>query len=175
MRWLSLPVRVAAGLTATALEQTRKLPSHLTGLPVTITSQALQVSMRVQQQITQFAIKGDEALGRLQTPPAQPEWATFDEDRDRETDESESTPEQASGGRGGQAPGGRGEQEPAVHTSGPQVLPGYAQMSIAQLRGKLRGLSESDLVELLNYENEHGQRQTFLQMLSRRLETVRSQ
>lgn len=168
MRWLSLPVRVTAGLTATALEQTRKLPTHLAGLPVTVTSQALQVSMRLQQQVTQLAIKGDEALGWLHAPSEQPEWATFDEDREREeTGRDESVPKEG--------PGDRIEQEPATRASGPQALAGYDQMSIAQLRGKLRGLSESDLVELLAHENEHGQRQAFLRMLSRRLETLRSQ
>ncbi|ASO18452.1 hypothetical protein FHR81_002859 [Actinoalloteichus hoggarensis] len=77
---LPLPVRLAAGLAVTAVEQARRLPEQLAGLPVTVVSQALSLSMRVQQQVTELAIKGDEALSGLQPPEENPEWATFDED-----------------------------------------------------------------------------------------------
>ncbi|APU18886.1 lipid droplet-associated protein [Actinoalloteichus sp. GBA129-24] len=77
---LPLPVRLAAGLAVTAVEQARRLPEQLAGLPVTVVSQALALSMRVQQQVTELAIKGDEALSGLRTPEENPEWATFDED-----------------------------------------------------------------------------------------------
>ena len=66
MKSLPLPVRVAAGLVATAVEETRELPRRLVGLPVTVVSQVLQLTMRVQQQITELAIKGDEALAALE-------------------------------------------------------------------------------------------------------------
>ncbi|MDR7302744.1 lipid droplet-associated protein [Haloactinomyces albus] len=168
MRWFSLPVRVAAGITATAVEQTRKLPGHLVGLPITVTSQVLQLSMRLQQQVTEFAIKGDEALGWLHKPQAQPEWATFDEDREPATKRDESAGDSESGAD-------RTEQVPGTGRPATRVLPGYDQMSIHQLRGKLRRLSESDLVDLLEYERGHGQRREFLRMLSRRLDTVRAQ
>lgn len=86
MKSLPLPVRVAAGLVATAVEETRELPRRLVGLPVTVVSQVLQLTMRVQQQITELAIKGDEALAVLR-PPAEeePEWAVFDEDLSPDT------------------------------------------------------------------------------------------
>ncbi|MCP2258919.1 hypothetical protein LX15_002618 [Streptoalloteichus tenebrarius] len=80
---LPLPLRVAAGLAVTALEQARRLPQQLAGLPVTVASQALQLSMRVQQQVTELAIKGDEALAALRPVEDEPEWATFDEDLER--------------------------------------------------------------------------------------------
>ena len=60
---LPLPVRVAAGLVATAVEQARDLPRLALELPVTAVSQALQASMRVQQKVTELAIKGDQVLG----------------------------------------------------------------------------------------------------------------
>src|SRR5262245_33778051 len=80
MKSLPLPVRVAAGLAVTAVEQARTLPAKIAGLPVTVASQALQVSMRVQQQITELAIRGDEVLASLRPVEDTPEWATFDED-----------------------------------------------------------------------------------------------
>ena len=76
MKSLPLPVRVAAGLAVTAVEQARTLPSKLAGLPVTVASQALQVSMRVQQQVTELAIRGDEVLPSLRPVEETPAWAT---------------------------------------------------------------------------------------------------
>ncbi|EWM14017.1 hypothetical protein KUTG_04321 [Kutzneria sp. 744] len=73
-------MRIAAGLAVTAVEQARKLPEQLTGLPVTVVSQALQLSMRVQQRVTELAIKGDDALASLRPVEETPDWATFDED-----------------------------------------------------------------------------------------------
>ncbi|MFP5023081.1 lipid droplet-associated protein [Pseudonocardia phyllosphaerae] len=77
---LPLPVRIAAGLVVTAVEGVRELPRQAVELPVTAVSQALQVTMRVQQTITELAIKGDRALGTLTPAEEIPAWATFDED-----------------------------------------------------------------------------------------------
>jgi hypothetical protein len=77
---LPLPVRIAAGLVATAVEQARGLPRTVVELPVTAVSQVLQASMRVQQKVTELAIKGDRALGALRPVEEKPSWATFDED-----------------------------------------------------------------------------------------------
>ena len=89
---LPLPVRVAAGLVATAVEQARDLPRLALELPVTAVSQALQASMRVQQKVTELAIKGDRVLGVGPPIEDEPAWATFDDDvpprrngRDRRT------------------------------------------------------------------------------------------
>jgi hypothetical protein len=81
MSALPLPIRVAAGLAAVALERARKLPRDVSEWPMTAVSQALQVSMRVQQRITELAVKGDEALAGLREPHEDPPWAVFDEDR----------------------------------------------------------------------------------------------
>ncbi|WP_410660833.1 lipid droplet-associated protein [Amycolatopsis sp. lyj-112] len=80
MKPLPLPLRVAAGLAATTAERVRDLPKQLTGLPVTVVSQVLQFSMRVQQQVTELAIKGDDVLSGLRPVEDAPSWATFDED-----------------------------------------------------------------------------------------------
>jgi hypothetical protein len=77
--------RVAAGLAVTFVEETRRLPTTAATLPMTAVSQLLQTSMRVQQKMTQLAIKGDQALAWLYPPEDQPEWVVFDEDRVEQT------------------------------------------------------------------------------------------
>jgi hypothetical protein len=256
---LPLPVRLAAGLVATAVEQARDLPRHVIEFPVTAVSQALQVSMRVQQRVTELAIKGDRALGALRPVEEQPGWATFDEDlptnghpavstvtelrpaprppaqrsteptparpapAERASAESVSTesaptesgPTQSVPDRSaptesaptesaptesapaesapaqrpepatapGARPTGPAEaaeriasapvDEPAAEpTTGPGALPGYATMSIAQLRGKLRSLSLDELQALLAWERTHDDRPAYVTMLSNRITTV---
>jgi hypothetical protein len=85
MKPLPLPVRVAAGLAVIAIDQAKHLPEKLAELPVTVVSQALQFSMRVQQQVTELAIKGDDALASFRPVEETPEWATFDEDAAEES------------------------------------------------------------------------------------------
>jgi hypothetical protein len=202
MKSLPLPIRVAAGLAVTAVEQARTLPAKIAGLPVTVASQALQVSMRVQQQVTELAIRGDEVLSGLRPVEETPEWATFDEDVeddrfdfskpmpfesafDRVDDEEErrnghhttdvetfATPD----------PWTQEEQaiaeETEVHGGGDRPLPeatGYDDLSLPQLRARLRRYSADELAELLEYERTHGNRPSFVGMLTRRIATVRDQ
>ncbi len=87
MKPLPLPLRVAAGLAVTTAERVRELPKQLTGLPVTVVSQVLQFSMRVQQHVTELAIKGDDVLSGLRPVEDTPSWATFDEDLRPDPDE----------------------------------------------------------------------------------------
>jgi hypothetical protein len=169
---LPLPVRVAAGLAVLAVEQARKLPEQLTGLPVTVVSQALQLSMRVQQHVTELAIKGDDALATLRPAEETPEWATFDEDEpdpwsqeeqafaaQQVTDEDEDT-----------AP-----EDSDIHTAGPSALPEYDELTVPQLRARLRRFSVDELEQLLAYERTHAARPAFIGMLTRRISTVRAQ
>lgn len=213
MSQFPLPVRLAAGLAATAVDQACKLPSQLSGLPVTVVSRALQVSMRVQQQITELAIRGDEVFALLRPVDDTAPWARFDEDEVR--------PEQRNGGPGIATPGrfaatppappapapptstpaapapaaptrtapsegrdGAGEVDEAEVArelspqgpghGGPDAMPGYDEMSLPQLRGKLRALSLRQLEELLAHEQSHQNRPPFVTMLSNRISTVRS-
>jgi hypothetical protein len=254
MKSLPLPIRVAAGLAVTAVEQARTLPAKIAGLPVTVASQALQVSMRVQQQVTELAIRGDEVLASLRPVEDTPEWATFDEDMpddnfgkptpfesafdrvedepDRRngyqtvSDETFATPDpwtqeeqalaeetgahesdeddyDASGqsgndvdGQGGRlgdvsglgdvsvtgdsagAGGGSGARDRGEDESGGRSLPettGYDELSLPQLRARLRRFSADELAELLDYERAHGNRPSYVGMLTRRIATVRDQ
>jgi hypothetical protein len=227
MRSLPLPLRIAAGLAATAVEHARDLPAKLAGLPVTVASQALQMSMRVQQQVTELAIKGDEALAGLRPVEETPEWATFDEDIDDDRyDVSRPAPFDRVDADGDRheadadiSPNGhelatpydphpaaigdetddsddsdvadpwaleeRALAEETFHNaatsaeSAPQHAPAgvanYDELSLPQLRARLRTFSVEALEELLEHERTHANRPSFVGMLTRRIATVRDQ
>ena len=200
MNPLPFPVRIAAGLVATAVEQARDLPRLVVEFPVTAVSQALQASMRVQQKVTELAIKGDRVLGTLRPVEEKPSWATFDEDEPPSRNGAQRGHRAASarppglrargrpaaaraerrgrprrrahrrgGSRGGASP--RRRRRPSIPTSR-RCWPGYAEMSIPQLRGKLRFLSLDDLRALLAWELAHGERPPFVTMLTNRITAV---
>ncbi|CCG01826.1 hypothetical protein [Blastococcus saxobsidens] len=72
-------VRAAAGLAATALDEVRKLPETLPGLPVRVIGMAMQHAMKVQQTYAGLIARGDELLVGLRGD-AEPGMATFDDD-----------------------------------------------------------------------------------------------
>ncbi len=160
MKPLPLTVRLAAGLAVTAVEQARKLPQQLAGLPVTVVSEALQLSMRVQQRVTELAIKGDDVLSVLRPVEQEPEWATFDEDEPEAEVHAEDP---------------WAEEEQALAAEPPAVLPNYDELSLAQLRARLRTLTVEDLEELLAHERTHAARPEFTGMLTRRIANLKSQ
>ena len=211
MKPLPFPVRIAAGLVATAVEQARDLPRLVVEFPVTAVSQALQASMRVQQKVTELAIKGDRVLGTLRPVEEKPSWATFDEDEplprngastvtelrplgrpasvvDEEAfdevaeeiaeeiaAEIDEEPEEVEPLRiDGESPDPVGLDIDELEADGPEpsVLPGFANMTIPQLRGRLRFLSLDDLRVLLAWEMAHGDRPPFVTMLTNRITTV---
>jgi hypothetical protein len=81
---LPLPVRVAAGLVATGIQLVRSLPEEIPAIPVTLVGNAMKLSMKVQQEITTLATRGDELLGGFigGRPQETATWATFDEDKE---------------------------------------------------------------------------------------------
>lgn len=195
MKSLPLPLRLAAGLAATAVERARELPTQIAGLPVTVVSQALQATMRVQQHVTELAIKGDEALAALRPVEEAPEWATFDEDIDgydlsrpafdRVTDDDvDDTEEEVDEPADAEVPdvdpaaADPWEQEEQAITAAvtpPASIPNYDELSLPQLRARLRAFSVADLEEALAYERAGENRPSFVGMLTRRIATVRDQ
>jgi hypothetical protein len=193
---LPLPVRVAAGLVASAVEQARELPRLVVELPVTAVSQALQASMRVQQKVTELAIKGDQALSTLRPAEERPSWATFDDEdedlasgngasavtelRPHRTPAPQPAPPAATAvetaaaataaAAGGDTPERAEPAQPAA--SGPNALPGYQDLTIPQLRGRLRHLTADELRTLLEWETTHDNRAPFVTMLTNRITTV---
>jgi hypothetical protein len=203
---LPLPVRIAAGLVATAVEQARDLPRLVVEFPVTAVSQALQASMHLQQKVTELAIKGDRALGTLRPVEERPAWAVFDDEEpverngasivselhqraardaivtlaaepappaepeERMETAAEVAAETTATAAAHTAPERSG---PATDTAaGPNVLPGYRDLTIPQLRGRLRFLAVDDLQALLDWETAHDNRPPFVTMLSNRITTV---
>ena len=78
---LPLPVRVAAGLLVTGWDAVRALPQDLPALSVTVAGRVMRLTLRVQQEITELAGRGDELLSSLTSRPSEhPTWAHFDED-----------------------------------------------------------------------------------------------
>ncbi|SFW65564.1 lipid droplet-associated protein [Amycolatopsis australiensis] len=236
MKPFPLPLRVAAGLAVTTAERVRELPRQLAGLPVTVVSQVLQASMRVQQHVTELAIKGDNALSSLRPVEDTPSWATFDEDQDLDVqptrpdlgsvadvpeprseingripsaaeleaelgdpwaEEERALAEDHADGEfdAGEDTGAAAEEPPQTpkpgtpkvdkkaksdipRTSaggyeGPAGLTGYDQLTLPQLRARLRQLSIDQLETILEYERAHADRSSFTGMLSRRIANAR--
>lgn len=234
MKSLPFPLRVAAGLAVTTAERVRELPKQVAGFPVTVASQVLQASMRVQQHITELAIKGDDALSVLRPVEETPSWATFDEDEtdltvptpgfqnvtpldrnpsvtepelsvtsavennghrpssaaatDRPDSEQDEDPwareeralaQEHSEGEfdsapfDAPAPEPRTAGTPATDSSGPAGLSNYDELTLPQVRARLRHLSLEQLEELLAYERAHADRPSFVGMLARRIGNVR--
>src|SRR5215218_10899131 len=72
-------VRAAAGLAAIVLDEARKLPETLPGLPVRVIGLAMQQAMKVQQQYAGFVARGDELFTGFRGEN-EPGLATFDDD-----------------------------------------------------------------------------------------------
>jgi len=199
MKPLPLPLRIAAGLVATAVENARELPRRAVELPVTAVSQALQASMRMQQTITDLAIKGDRMLGSLRPVEEKPSWATFDEDLDQDTGNGATTPPRqrpqtppdaghhrrpvpTEGGYRrrpapehipvARPPAPKAQEQVPAESDGPGVMPGYPKLTIPQLRARLRNLTVDDLQLLLAWEVAHEARAPYVTMLTNRIATV---
>src|SRR5688572_16215310 len=72
-------IRAAAGLAATVLDEARKLPETLPGLPVRLIGIAMQQAMKVQQQYAGLVARGDELFTGLRGEN-EPGLATFDDE-----------------------------------------------------------------------------------------------
>ncbi|MCW2296506.1 lipid droplet-associated protein [Rhodococcus erythropolis] len=186
--------RVAAGLAVTAMEEAKKLPTTAVALPMTAVSQMLQTSMRVQQSITSLAIKGDQAFALINwsSEDEQPEWAVFDEDADAPADSASTTADTpTNAGRFAlysleptapieePAPGAESESAAAT-TDGPADEPeivtelDYPNLTLAQLRARIRTLSIDELTAVLDYENATLARAPFQTMLTNRITTAKA-
>ncbi|WP_197318600.1 lipid droplet-associated protein [Saccharomonospora sp. NB11] len=148
MKHVPFPLRVAAGLAVTTVERVRGLPKQLVELPVTVASQALQLTMRVQQEITELAIKGDDALSSFRRPEETPEWATFDEDLDDDVTDVTDTARQQDAPA---ARTGRDDADAPAARTGNGSVPGFATDRTSQDLGVADPWAEEELALAENH------------------------
>jgi hypothetical protein len=73
------PVRAAAGLAATVLDEVKKLPETLPGIPVRAVGLAMQAALKLQQEYAGLVARGDELFTGIRGEN-EPGMATFDDD-----------------------------------------------------------------------------------------------
>jgi hypothetical protein len=175
-------VRLLIGAAVTAIEETRKLPQTILMYPMTFASQVAHLVMKVQQDLADLVIKGDETLDQLFPPKEeQPEWATFDEDL---ADNGRATPstdgERLTEGRfalftGGEPDNGdptaAAKEAKLAEADAPDIVAelDYESLTLAQLRARLSSLRIADLEALLAYEGATKSRAPFQTMLANRI------
>lgn len=173
-------VRLLVGAAVTAIEETRKLPQTILMYPMTIASQVAHLVMKMQQDVADLVIKGDETLEAMFPPKdEQPEWATFDEDLE-DAPAAGTDGERRTEGRFALFSGGEpdtSEREPAVNNSSvasaeaPEIVTelDYESLTLAQLRARLASLRVADLEALLAYEEATKARAPFQTLLANRI------
>ena len=172
-------VRLLVGAAVTALEETRKLPQTILMYPMTVASQVAHLVMKMQQDVADLVIKGDETLEQLFPPKdEQPEWATFDEDLEAEEPARPSVDgERLTEGRFALFTGGEpGNADPASGNStstddAPDIVTelDYESLTLAQLRARLTSMRVADLEALLAYEDATKARAPFQTLLANRI------
>ncbi|HEX2214087.1 MAG TPA: lipid droplet-associated protein [Mycobacterium sp.] len=173
-------VRLLVGAAVTAIEETRKLPQTILMYPMTVASQVAHLVMKMQQDVADLVIKGDETLESIFPPKdEQPEWATFDEDLDDDAPAAPGTDgERLTEGRFAlfsdgepETPTERPADEAPSAAETPEIVTelDYESLTLAQLRARLATLRVADLEALLAYEENTKQRAPFQTLLANRI------
>lgn len=175
-------VRLLVGATVIAIEETRRLPQTILMYPMTLASQVAQLVMKMQQDVAELAIRGDETLDSLFPPKAeQPPWATFDEDP--VTPGAAGNGERLTEGRFALYSVTEDEARAAVAAEQPdepaapagKAAPAvateidYDELTLAQLRSRLQSLSVDEVEQLLSYEEAARARAPFQTLLANRI------
>jgi len=171
-------VRLLVGAAVTAIEETRKLPQTILMYPMTIVSQLAHLVMKVQQDVADLVIKGDETLEHLFPPKEEkPEWATFDEDLPpRPSTDADRITEGRfalfTGGEPETTDAGPADKETRLANADPPDIVtdlDYESLTLAQLRARLTSLRVPDLEALLAYEGATKARAPFQTLLANRI------
>lgn len=159
-----LPIRLAAGIAATTVEEAFRLPYRLRRLPGQVAGSAFTsaagTAMRARQNVTDLVARGDMVLEELSTPvEEQPGWATFDEDGDPDTAAARSATAAAAAGAAGE-----------LHTPA-QVAEEvrYADMDAEDLQDLIPMLDAAQLSALSRHERDLGDRPAFRTLLDNAL------
>lgn len=161
-----LPLRLAAGIAATTVEEAFRLPYRLRRLPGRLAGSALTSAagsaIRARQNVTDLMARGDMVLEELSTPVvAQPSWATFDEDVDPATAAARS----ASAAASGATANGGGVQTPEKVAA--EV--GYGDLDAEDLEDLIPMLDAVQLSALSRHELDLGDRPAFRTLLDNAL------
>lgn len=161
-----LPLRLAAGIAATTVEEAFRLPYRLRRLPGRLAGSALTSAagsaMRARQNVTELMARGDTVLEELSTPVvAQPSWATFDEDVDPATAAARSASAAVSGATANDG----GVQTPEKVAA--EV--GYADLDAEDLEDLIPMLDAVQLSALSRHERDLGDRPAFRTLLDNAL------
>ncbi|HKP39507.1 lipid droplet-associated protein [Mycobacterium sp.] len=174
-------VRLLVGAAVTAIEETRKLPQTILMYPMTVASQVAHLVMKMQQDVADLVIKGDETLDAMFPPKdEQPEWATFDEDIvDDLPPKPAADGERLTEGRFALFTGGGPDPDPdpavkeaeLAEADPPDVVTelDYESLTLAQLRARMSSLRVADLEALLAYEGATKARAPFQTLLANRI------
>ena len=161
-----LPIRLAAGIAATTVEEAFRLPYRLRRLPGQVAGSAFTsaagTAMRARQNVTDLVARGDMVLEELSTPvEEQPAWATFDEDGD---------PDTAAARSAAAASAAAADAAGELHTPA-QVAEevGYADMDAEDLEDLLPMLDAAQLSALSRHERDLGDRPAFRTLLDNAL------
>jgi hypothetical protein len=137
--------------------------------------------MKMQQDVADLVIKGDETLEHLFPPKdEQPEWATFDEDLEEgQPARPNGDGERLTEGRFALFTGGEPETAETNNDNGtnsakadtPDIVAelDYESLTLAQLRARLTSLRVADLEALLAYEGATKSRAPFQTLLANRI------
>ncbi|SQB96559.1 hypothetical protein [Corynebacterium xerosis] len=161
-----LPIRLAAGIAATTVEEAFRLPYRLRRLPGQVAGSAFTsaagTAMRARQNVTDLVARGDMVLEELSTPvEEQPAWATFDEDGDPDTAAARSAASASAA-----AAGAAGELHTPAQVAG-EV--GYADMDAEDLEDLIPMLDAAQLSALSRHERDLGDRPAFRTLLDNAL------
>ena len=161
-----LPIRLAAGIAATTVEEAFRLPYRLRRLPGQVAGSAFTsaagTAMRARQNVTDLVARGDMVLEELSTPvEEQPAWATFDEDGDPDTAAARSAAAASAA-----AAGAAGELHPPAQVA-EEV--GYADMDAEDLEDLIPMLDAAQLSALSRHERDLGDRPAFRTLLDNAL------
>jgi hypothetical protein len=176
-------VRLLVGAAVTAVEETLKLPQTILMYPMTVASGVAHLVMKMQQDIADLVIRGDEALENIFPPKdEQPDWATFDEDESGGDDGPGLDGQRLTEGRfalytvtdGVETKSQTAPSQATTATAtkaAPEIAEelDYESLTLAQLRARLQSLSVADLEALLAYEEASKARAPFQTLLANRI------
>lgn len=158
-----LPIRLAAGLAATAAEEAFRLPYRLRRLPsrmgASMLTSAVSGALQVRQNVTELVARGDHVLDELgAVTEEQAAWATFDED----LDPSRSAAASAAGAAAARA------DDPMTPDRVAREV-GYADLDAEDLEDLIPTLNAAELSALSRHERSLGDRPAFRTLLDNAL------